>query len=822
MGSLAAQLQQVARRLSRSPMFTAITLLTLAIGIGANAAIFSVINGVLIKPLPYPDADRLVALWQTAKGLSIPEINASPATYLTYREEGRAFTDSGIWQGQTATVTGLAEPEHLETVAVTDGVLPMLGLRPIRGRWFDRKDDSPGGAKTVMLSHGYWQRRFGGDPTVIGRRLMVDGEAREVIGVLPPDFRFLNQHPALVLPLQLNRAEVFIGNFSYQAIARLKPGVTIPQANADVERMLTMMLRKFPPAPGISLKMFEDAHFGPSVRPLKQDVVGDVGKVLWVLMATVGLVLFIACANVANLLLVRAEGRQQELAVRAALGAGWPQIARELLLESVTLGVIGGILGLGMAYGGLRLLVYLSPANLPRLDEITVDLRVLVFTGGISLAAGILFGLIPVFKYAGRQLGTGLREGGRNASEGRERHRARSVLVVAQVAMALVLLISSGLMIRTFRALKQVQPGFTSPEEVLTLRVSIPDAHVPDPDKTLRMQAAILDKISSIPGVVSVGASNSITMDGSNDNDPIFAEDHAYADGQIPTIRRFKFVSPGFFKTMGNPLLAGRDFTWNDIYEKRNYLLVSENLARELWGNPAAAIGKRIRESPKGEWREIIGVTGNERDDGVDRKAPTVVYWPLLLKNMWQLPVRLERSPAFAVRSSRAGSAAFLKEIQSAVWSVDKDLPLADVRTVKEIYDRSMARTSFTLVLLAIAGSMALLLGIIGIYGVISYAVSQRTREIGIRMALGATESSVRQMFIRHGMALTGIGLGVGVLSAFAATRLMSALLFEVSPVDPLTYGGVSMILLAAAMIAAYVPARRATLVEPVEALRAE
>ena len=810
------------RRLSRSPLFTAATLITLAIGIGANTAIFSVLNGVLIKPLPFAEPDRLVAVWQTAAGLSLPEVNASPATYYTYREENRTFEDIGLWRGDSATVTGVAEPEHVDSMSVTDGVLPILGVQPVLGRWFTRKDDTPGSPKTAVLSYGYWQRRFGADPSVIGRRLLIDGEAREVIGILPADFRFMYLRPAIVVPLQFNRAEVFIGNFSYQAVARLKPGVTLAQANADVARMLPLLLQKFPPAPGISLKMFEEAHFGPSVRPLKHDVVGDVGKVLWVLMATVGLVLFIACANVANLLLVRAEARQQELAVRAALGAGWSQIARELLLESVTLGAIGGALGLGVAWGGLRLLIYLSPANLPRLDEIRLDGSVLSFTIALSLAAGVLFGLIPVFKYAGRQLGTGLREGGRNSSEGRERHRTRSVLVVAQVAMALVLLISSGLMIRTFRALRQVQPGFTSPEEILTLRVSIPEAQVPDADRTLRMQADIMDRISAIPGVVSVATTNSITMDGATDNDPVFAEDRTYAEGQIPPLRRYKFVSPGLFKTMGTPLLAGRDFTWDDLFQKRMYLLVSDNLARELWGSPANAIGKRIRENPKGQWREIIGVVGNERDDGVDHKAPTVVYWPSLTRDFWQFPVRLERTPAFAVRSSRAGTAAFLKEIQNAVWSVNKDLPLAGVGTVKEIYDRSMARTSFTLVMLAIAGSMALLLGVVGIYGVISYAVSQRTREIGIRMALGATESAVQRMFVAHGLLLTGIGVACGILASVAATRLMAALLFEVSPLDPPTYAVFSVVLLAAALLATYVPARRATVVEPVEALRAE
>jgi putative ABC transport system permease protein len=806
----------------RSPMFTAITLITLAVGIGANTALFSVLSGVLLKPLPYPHADQLVSVWETTRLQGLGEVNASPATYFTFREEGRAFQDVGLWRSDSANVTGTGEPEQVDTLSVTDGVLPIIGIQPIRGRWFTHKDDSPGSPETVLLTYGCWQRKFGGDPAVIGRRMMIDAEAREVIGIMPRSFRFMNRKPALILPMRLNRSKVFIGNFSFQAIARLKPGATIAQANTDVARMLPMMMRKFPPAPGISLEMFEDAHFGPDVHPLKADVVGDIGKLLWVLMATVGVVLFIACANVANLLLVRAEGRQQELAIRAALGAGWPRIARELLLESVTLGALGGALGLGLAYAALRLLVAAGPTNLPRLEEISIDSTVLFFTAAVSLGAGLLFGLIPVFKYAGPQLGTALRQGGRTASEGRDRHHARSVLVVVQVALALVLLISAGLMIRTVRALKQVQPGFVRPEQILTLHVSIPDAQVPKAEQTVRVYYDILQKIAAIPGVTSAGLSNSITMDGYSDNDPIFAADKVYSENRVPPLRRYKFISPGMFKTMGLPLLAGRDFTWTDLFEERPFVLVSENLARELWHDPAAAIGKQVRETPKSPWRQVIGVVGNERDNGVQEKAPTIVYWPMIVKDFWGQPSVAQRGQAFAIRSSRTGSAGLLKEVRQAVWSVNPDLPIANVRTVQEIYDKSMARTSFTLVMLTIAAGMALLLGVVGIYGVISYAVSQRTREIGIRIALGAPQQAVRRMFVRQGLWLTAIGLACGLAAAFALTRLMAALLFEVSPLDPITYGAVSAALAAAALLASYIPARRATNIEPVEALRIE
>ncbi|MEO8129314.1 MAG: ABC transporter permease, partial [Bryobacteraceae bacterium] len=717
---LGNQLKHVVRRLLRSPMFTAITLITLAVGIGANTAVFSVVNGVLLKPLPFYQPDRLVAIWLTAPGLNFKDLNPSPSTYFTFREEGRVFEDLGLWRESGVSITGIAEPERISSLNVTFKTLPVLGVQPILGRSFTQKDDSPKNPETALLCYGYWHRRFGGDPGVIGRRIMIDGKATEVIGVLPQNFQFMNLKPALVQPFQLDRNTAFVGNFSYQAVARLKPGITVEQANADAARMLPLMLSKFPMAPGMTVSMLEQAKLGPNIRMLKDDVVGDAGKVLWVFMATVGIVLFIACANVANLLLVRAEGRQHELTIRAALGAGWGQSARELLSESVGLALVGGALGVVVAYGALRLLVALSPAGLPRLDEISLDPQVLLFALGISLLAGILFGLLPVFKYAGGTLGTALREGGRNASVGRERHRARSVLVIVQVTLALILLIGSGLMIRTFAALKHVQPGFTRPAEILTLRIAIPEAQVPDPERTIRMENDMLERMAAIPGVTSVGLASSITMDGSTNNDPVYAEDRTYTDSQIPPLRRYRFISPGFFATMGNPLVAGRDITWTDVYNKTPVVLVSEALARDLWKDPAAAIGKRVRENPKGVWREVIGVSGNERDDGVSQKATAIIYWPILIKTFWADPIQVQRYVALAARSNRAGTASFLKEMQNAVWSVNPDLPVARVRTVQEIYERSMARTSFTLTILGIAAGMALLLGVVGIYGVIS------------------------------------------------------------------------------------------------------
>jgi predicted permease len=814
------QLKHVLRRLGRSPVFAGVTLLTLAIGIGGNAAIFGVVEGVLLKPLPFPRPDELVGVWYTAPGLNLPEVNAAPTLYFTHREEGRTFQDIGMWARRSATVTGLAEPERLTAIRMTDGVLGLLGVPPALGRPFSAKDDQAGSPPTVILTYGYWQSRFGGDPAAVGRRLLVDGEAHEIIGVMPRHFRFLDTRASLFLPLQFDRSKLFLGNFSYMAVARLKPGVTLEAANADVARMLPIAFDRFPAPPGFNKQMFTEARLGPNVRPFKRDLVGDVGKVLWVLMGTIGMVLLIACANVANLLLVRAEGRQQELAVRAALGAGRGQIAGELLLESVTLGLLGGALGLGVAYALLRLLAFLAPANLPRLDEIAIDLPVVLFTAVVSVLAGVLLGLIPVFKYAGPRLAGALHSSSRSASESRERHRTRNTLVVVQTGLALVLLVGSGLMIRSFRALREVEPGFTRPEEVQTIRVAIPEGQVKDEEAVMRMQQAIQEKIAALPGVVSAGVANGIPLDGDGWHDPVFAEDRTYTEGELPPLRLFKFLAPGFLATMGTPLVAGREFTWTEIYDRTPLVMVSASLAREMWGDPQAALGKRLRENSKGAWREVIGVVADVYNDGLDQKAPATAYWPILMKDFQA--TGLSRSLVHAIRSPRAGNEAFLKEIREAVWSVNSNLPVASPQTMQFVYERSLARTSFTMVMLALAGAMALLIGVVGIYGVVSYAVSQRTREIGIRMALGARREELTAMFVRHGLLLASIGAACGLVAAFALSRLMASLLFGVGASDPLTYAVVAVLLVAAAVVASYLPARRASAVDPMDALRAE
>ena len=813
---------RVARRLLRAPMFTLIAIFTLALGIGANTAIFSVVRGVLLKPLPFDGADRLVGLWHTAPGLGIPILNMAPSYYFIYREEGRVFEDVGLWNGGAVSVTGTGEPERVQALFVTDGTLSLLHVNPILGRHFTADDDSPKTPERAILSHAYWERKFGSDQAVIGKSVVVDGKPREIIGVLPAGFRFLDRNPQLILPFRFNRPELHAANFSYRGVARLKPGTTLEQANADVARLIPVIPDRFPMPPGFTRKMLDDVKIGPNVRPLAADVIGDVGRVLWVLLGTVGLVLLIACANVANLFLVRAEARQQELAIHAALGAGSRRIAWELLSESLTLALAGGVVGLGLAYAGIRTLVANAPDGLPRTGEIGIDPLVLLFTLAISLLAGLLFGLLPVMKFVTPHLASALKEGGRLSSAGRERHRARNGLVVAEIALAVVLLVASGLMIRTFQAMRDVNPGFVRPEGVLTLRVSIPESIVSDGEQAVRTHEQIVRKLEGMPGVRSVGVSNSITMDGNDSNDPIFVEDFPPPADKIPPLRRFKWTAQNYFQTMGNPIVAGREMTWADVYSRASVVMVSENFAREYWKEPAAAIGKRIRQTPNNPWRTIIGVVGNERDDGIAKPASSIVYWPLLIDNYYDNKMFAQRNLLYAVRTDRAESPTLLKEIQQAVWSVNANLPVANVRTLEQIRAESMAQTSFALVMLGIAAAVALLLGIVGIYGVIAYVAQQRTKEIGIRMALGAASQDVSALFVRHGIVLAGIGIVCGMVAAALLTRTMSALLFGVSAYDPVTYGAVALALGGTAVIASYLPARRASRIDPAEALRWE
>jgi len=748
MGLFYSQLKQVLRRLGRAPLFTAVTLITMAVGTGATTAVFTVVEIVLFKPLSYEHPDRLMGVWYKAPGMNIPKLGIAQYLYFIDREQSKTLEDIGMVAAGSYTMTGSAQPEQVQALQVTDGALPILGVRPAYGRLFTRRDDSPNMPRTVVLTYGFWQRHFGGDPSVVGHTLRLDGNGYEIIGVLPEGFRFPDQDQAeLIVPGQLDRNQTQLGGFMYRAIARLKAGVTLQEASADLQRLIPIANHSFSPPQGFSLALFEKANFAVDLHPLKKDVIGDVGNVLWVLMGSIAIMLLVACANVANLLLVRVEARRQELALRSALGANRKNIIASLLLESLLLGCAASVIGIALAFGALRLLIAAVPTGLPRLHEIGIDLPVLLFTLGLAFFVSLVIGMIPVLKYSGITASTGLREGGRGLSESRQRHRARAV-----------------------------------------------------------------------------GLTTSVPMSGSRKfpGNPVYASDHTYKTGELAPLRANKFVSPGYFSTMGIPLIAGRDITWQEEYQKRNVVIISENFAREYWGLPANAIGKLIRVGSTDDWHEIIGVVGNVYDDGVSQDPPSSAYWPLMQDNFITQKEVVERYVSFVVRSPGAGSAAFMNELERAVWSVDGELPLSNPTTVGDLYTKSMARTSFTLVMICVAGAMTLLLSIVGLYGVIAYAVSQRTREIGIRAALGAQRAALTRMFVRQGLVLAGLGAICGVAAAVITTRLMASLLYHVSPLDPWTYAAAAFSILAIASLATYVPSRRAAVVDPVDALRAE
>ena len=796
-------LRFAARVLWKQPAFAATAILTLALGIGATTAIFSVIYGVLLKPLPFYDPDRLVTMRQHAPHGA--GTNHGPATYLTYLENQRAFEAIGAWDPAEVSISQGRDPERVQALLVSASTLPLLRVRAVLGGLFTAADDTPGSRLRVVLTYGYWQRRFGGAESVVGRMVTIDGAPAEVIGVLPSSFQFLRVRPEILLPLPLDAGAPRGISFGFQALARLKPGVTLAQANADVERMISLL----PP-------VFARLELQPNVRPLADDVIGDVGDVLWILMAAVGVVLLIACGNVANLFLVRAEGRQQELVTRAALGASRARIGRALLAESTVLALGGGVVGVALAQSAAALLRTMAPAELPRVEEIGIDATVLTFALIVSLLSGALFGLFAVVRFATPTM-TALKEGARSAGDAPVRHRTHNLLVIGQVALALTLLVVSGLLVRTFVALRQVDPGFTRPQQVQTFVISIPPGLIEDDARAARTFEGISKRLAVVPGVTAVGLSSSITMDGEDNGNTIEIEGVPVPEGFAAPGRRFKSFAPGYFEAMGIRMAAGRSVTWREIHERRPVIVISEPLARELFGDPGRALGKRVRprlqDTP---WREIVGVTANERDDGLNRPPTAIVYWPLLNENYrW-------RTMAYAVRSTRVGTTGFLRELEQAVWAVDPNLPLARVQTLEEIQALSMAQTSFAVAMLGIAASVALVLGLVGLSGVIAYAVAQRTREIGVRMALGAQFADVRNLFLRQGLWLTGAGIAIGLVVAATAARVVSGFLFGVGPTDPATYAAVSAALAATGLVATYLPARRASRVDPVVALRGD
>jgi predicted permease len=823
------ELRVALRRLARSPLFTATAILTLALGLGANTAVFTVLDAVLLEPLPYSEPERLVALGYDAPGAGFEDIPQSPAMHFTLVDEARSFEEVGMWDDEGVAVTGVGEPELVDGMMVTERVLPMLGVEAQLGRIFSAEDDTPGAPRTLLLSHAYWQRRFGGDPRVLGRTLQVDGESFEIIGVLPADFRFLDRSPDLYYTGRFDRAKVILGQWNYPALARLRPAVSPEAAAAEIARLIPVAAERHPG--GLTASMLEEARFTPKVHPLREEVVGDVGGVLWVLFGTVALVLVIACANVANLFLVRTEARQRETSLRRALGAGRSRLALHFLGESVLLGLLGGAVGLAFAAGGIRLLRQLGPRHLPRLEEIAIDGEALLFTLALSVLAGLAFGLVPLLRLGGGDLSRSLQDGGRGSSVGRERHRLRAALIVAQVALALVLLVGSGLMLRSFAALRGVGPGFDRPQEVLTFRLFIPYSEVRDELEAAQVYEQIARRVESLPEVERVAIASALPLGGISGADAVEVEGFPVPEGQLPPVLRFQFVSGKLFATLGTPMVTGRPIEWSDVHERRPVAVVSEGLARRYFGEPSSALGKRLRTGTAGEdggfsmagtWREIVGVVADVPQEGIGQDPPELVYWPMVMNDFWGGEVYLQRSLGYVIRAHGPVSSGLVEQVRDAVWSVSPRLPVADAATLAEIHRRALARASFTVLMLGIASAVALALGIVGVYGALSYVVSQRTREIGVRMALGAGRGDVGAMIVRYSLVLVGLGVAIGLAAAVLMTRLMAQLLYGVQASDPLTYVTVAAGLGAVALLASMLAARRAAGVDPAEALRGD
>ncbi len=804
------------RRLVRAPVFTGVSLATLAVGIGATVAIFAVVDSILLRPLPYPAADRLVSILHTAPGLGMAEVPQSDASFFLYHDESRALAGVAAWSPQPVNLAGDGSPERVDALAVTGGFFDVLQVPMELGRPFSDADDQPGAPPTVVLSHGLWQRRFGGVAGVIGRSILIDGTPAQVIGVAPAFVRIGGQ-PELFQPARLNRATANSGAVRYYAVARLATSATRETALADLGRLLPQLPERYP---GFPKAKFEQARFAPIVRPLQAEIVGDIAPILWILLGTVGVVLVIACVNVANLFMVRAEGRHREMAIRAALGAGRSQVAVHQLIEAMILALAGGGLGILLAWGGLRGFVALGPATLPRLQEIGLDAWSVLVAVSISLIAGLGFGSLSALLPGFRPQFTSLREGARGASTGRERHRVRNGLVVLQVALALVLLVSSGLLWRTYRALRAVDPGFSNPASVLTVKVALVGEQFPDQAAVARADQTIGDRLRLIPGVAAVGAVSDLPLEASRMVMFVPVEDFPVADGALPPTRPVHWVSGDYFKALGIPVVAGRVLEQADQARRA---VVNEAFARQYWKSAAAALGRRIGIR-FGLW-EIVGVVGDVRDRGLDQEPVATAFFPTVGPDATpgaQDSLYATAGLTLTVRATQAAGMALAPAVIRAVHELYPDLPVSRVQTMEDIAQSSMARASFATVMLALAAGVALFLGAVGLYGVISYVVAERTREIGVRMALGAESAAISRMVLRQGFVLAAAGIGLGAVASVGLTGLLRSLLHGVSPLDPLTFGTVALALLGVALVASWLPARRAAKVDPTVALTAE
>ena len=815
------------RTLRRAPVFSAAVVLTLTVGIGAAAAIFTLVNAVLLRPLPYGHPKQLVGAWHDLPPLSMTHAQQTLGTYFTYKRFAHSIQDIAEYQTGSASLTdpdGRFEPERIDVAWSTANLFPLLQVPALMGRTFSEAEDVPHGPNVVVLSEGLWRSRFGADRAIIGKSIMLSGLSRQIVGVMPATFRFPSADTKIWLPSELDANTPIPGGFSYDAIARLKPGMSIEAAERDFAGVLPRILEIFPNvAPGVTTKMLLDQGKPvPRLVPLRDDVVGDISRTLWIVAAAAVLVLLVTCANVANLLLVRADGRHRELAVRSALGAERIQVLAHFFTESGLLAAVSSVLALGAAYVATRVLVSAGPAEIPRLAEIHVDGSTVAFTFIVAVLVAIACAAIPAMRFLRGDAFAGLREGGRTGTAGGARQRARHVLVAAQMAFALVVLAVSGLLFRSFERLHAVKPGF-SPDGVATLWVSLPSAKYKSDSLVARFYTQLNDRVAQLPGVQSAGITSRVPLEGNGSNwDPFYVNgDETYAKS-IPPLQMYTTVGGEYFKAIGIPLLAGRTFGRLDEPNVGSEAVISQATAKMFFHDSTgrSAIGKQFHTLPNGPSHTIVGVVASARDTSLSSAPTPAVYFPEAVQ-LDTLDGSVRRTMAIVVRTS-GDLAAMTRAMQGVVHDLDPTLPTFDVKTMRAVMASSTARLSFTMIVLGVAAAVTLLLGVVGLYGVIAYVVTLRTRELGVRIALGAQPRSVMVMVTRQGLALSLTGVVVGIAIVLLVARFLRSLLFEVAPSDPLTLLGASSMLILFAAIASWIPARRASRVNPIEALRAD
>jgi predicted permease len=809
------------RVLSKTPGFTAMAVLTLALGMGASTAVFSVDNAVLLKPLPYAQSDRIVFPWAVPPrhvDVGFDLIPWSQVAYLYFERHSKSFAALGAFQSDSFNLTGSGEPLHLDGMRAAAGFFPALGVAPLLGRTFTAAEDRPGEEHEAILGYGLWEGRFGGDPAVLGRSIALNGAAYTVIGVMPPGFAFprANEMPPIFsfpreaqlwVPLALDRGPLIPAEPSeLAAVGRLKLGVTLAQAQDEMDVMAKQLDALYPKAKG---------WFGAKVTPMARQAAGGAGEPLLLTLAAVGVVLLIACANVAGLLVTRALGRKREFTLRSALGADYSLLNRQLLTESSLVAGAGGVAGFAVAEGGIYFAKRFGPSGIPRLGEASLDVRVLAFGLGLAILAALIFGLAPAMGITRESLVDSLKEGGQRSGSSHGVHESRNVLVISQVSLALVLVVAAGLLTRTFYHLMSVDPGFRA-EHVLTFELSLPATKYPDQPHIVPVYQALLGRIEALPGVESAGIAEVVPMDGATEDTAIRNPGRVTGDQRKPALANYTIVSSGYFEAVGSPILCGRDFLKSDTADSMPVTIISEAMANQYWPHEDP-IGKQVGPaSLEYPAATVVGIVGDTKRLSLREEPPPEMYVPYT-QEVWPSLLTMD----VLVRTANAPEG-ITTSVRDAVHAVDPDLPLANVKLLSAIVADSMTEPRFSMLFLAAFGILALLLATMGMYGVISHGVTQRTQEIGIRMALGAQRSSIFGMVLGQGARLACIGIVAGLAGAFAAGRLMAGFLYGITPADPWTYGGVAVLLALVALAACYVPARHAMQTDPMAALRNE